>query len=59
MFGELKEVTWISKISLSRYRKNSIRDFFVNENINFEYPSSIEEFDELLEHFQRQKSTCI
>ena len=55
MFGELKEVTWISKISLSRYRENNIRDCFVNENINFEYPNSIEEFDDLLEHFQRKK----
>ena len=55
MFGELKEVTWISKISLSRDRENNIRDCFVNENLNFEYPNSIEEFDDLLEHFQRKK----
>ena len=59
MFGELKEVTWILKISLSRYRENNVRDCFVNANINFEYPNSIEEFDDLLEHFQRQKTTCI
>ena len=62
MFGELKEVTWISKISLSRDRGNNIRNCFVNENINFEYPNSIEKFDDLLEHFQKHvetNSTCI
>ena len=58
MFGEQKEVTWISITSLSRDRENNIRNC-LNENINFEYPNSIEEFDDLLEHFQRQKSTCI
>ena len=59
MFGELKEVTQISKVSFARDRENNIRDCFVNENINFEYPNNTEEFDDLLEHFQRQKSTCI
>ena len=57
MLEELKEVTWISKILLSRDRENNIRDCFVNENIKFEYPNSIEEFENLLEHFQRRKST--
>ena len=57
--GELKEVTWIAKISLSRDRENNIRDCFVNKNFNFEYPNSIKEFDDLLEHFQRQKSICV
>ena len=36
MFGELKEVTWILKISLSRGRENNIRNCIVNANINFE-----------------------
>ena len=55
MFGKLKEVTWISKISLSRDRENNNRNCFVNKNINFEYLNSTEEFDDLLDHFQRQK----
>ena len=59
MFGEVKGVTWISKILLWRDRENNIRNCFVNENITFEYPNSNEEFDDLLEHFQREKSTCI
>ena len=59
MFGELKEVAWISKISLSRDRENNIRDRFVNENIKSEYPNSIEEFDNLLECFQSRKSTFV
>ena len=32
MFGELKEVTQISKVSFARDRENCIRDCFVNEN---------------------------
>ena len=55
MFGKLKEVTWISKISLSRDRENNNRNCFVNKNINFGYLNSTEEFDDLLDHFQRQK----
>ena len=30
MFGDIKEVLWISKISLSTERENNIRDCFVN-----------------------------
>ena len=59
MFEEVKEVTWISKIALSRHRKNNIRNCFLKENITLKYPNSTEEFDDLLEHFQREKSTCI
>ena len=30
MFGDIKEVLWISKMSLSTERENNIRDCFVN-----------------------------
>ena len=30
MFGDIKKVLWISKISLSTERENNIRDCFVN-----------------------------
>ena len=38
--------------------ENNIRDCFVNQNVNFEYPTSIEEFDDLLDSCQIKKSDC-
>ena len=51
MFGEIKEVIWVSKIPLSKNREN-------NEEIAFKYPNNIDEFDHLLKYFQRQKAPC-
>ena len=56
MFGEIKEVIWLSKIPLSKDRENNIRECFVDEEMDFKYPNNIDEFDGLLEYFQRQKA---
>ena len=58
MFGEIKEVIWVSKIPLSKDRDNNIRECFVDEEMDFKYPNNIDEFDDLLEYFQRQKAPC-
>ena len=58
MFGEIKEVIWLWKIPLSKYRKNNICDCFVDEQIDFQYPDSVEDFDDLLEYFQRKRAPC-
>ena len=58
MFGEIKEVTWLSKIPLSREREDNIRSCFIDEQIDFKYPNNIEDFEELLEFFQRKKAPC-
>ena len=58
MSGEIKEVTWLSKTSLSREREKTIRNCFINEQIDFKYPNTVEDFDDLLEFFQRKKSPC-
>ena len=58
MFGEIKEVTWLSKIPLSRERENNIRGCFIDEQIDFKYPNTIEDFEELLEFFQRKRAPC-
>ena len=47
-FGGIKEVTWLSKIPLSRERENNIRGYFIDEQINFKYPNTVEDFEELL-----------
>ena len=56
MFGEIKEVIWVSKIPLSKDRDNNIRECFVDEEMDFKYPNNIDEFDDLLNYFQRQKA---
>ena len=53
MFGNIKEVYWLSKILLSKDRENNISDCFDVEN--FKCPKTLEEFDELFDFFQRQK----
>ena len=58
MFGEIKEVTWIPKIPLLSERKTNIRDCFVNEIIDFKYPARVEDFDDLLEFFQKKRAHC-
>ena len=49
MFGDVKEVYWVSKIELSKDREENIRDCFVNQIVKFNYPNNVEEFDGLLE----------
>ena len=52
----MKDVIWLSKIPLSTEREDNIRSCFIDEQIDFKYPNSIEEFEELLEIFQRKKA---
>ena len=56
MFGEIKDVISLSKIPLSTEREDDIRSCFIDEQIDFKYPNSIEEFEELIEIFQRKKA---
>ena len=55
---DIKNLLWISKISLSTEREDNIRDCFVNQHVDFEYPNSIDEFEYLLEICQRKKPDC-
>ena len=59
IFEEVKEVTWLSKIPLSKEREDNIRGCFINEKIDFKYRNNIEDFEEQLEFFQRKKAPCI
>ena len=54
IFGEIKEVTWLSKIPLLRKREQKISACFINEKIDFEYPNTVADFDYLLNFFQRK-----
>ena len=53
-FGKIKKVEWVSYIPLTAKREAEIQSYFSCE-VNFYYPRSVEELDDLLEEF-KQKS---
>ena len=53
---EIKGVIWASKIPLSKDRVDNVS--FVGEEMDFKYPNNIDEFDDLLDYFQRQRVPC-
>ena len=52
LFGDVKEVYWISKIELSKDREDNIRDCFTDQIVKFDYPNNVEEFEDLLETYR-------
>lgn len=56
MFGDIKDVLWISKTTLSAERENNIRDCFPDQNVDFKYPADVEEFDNMLDFCQIKKN---
>ena len=56
--GKIKEVIWVLKIPHSKDRENNIRKRFIDEEMGFKYPNSLDEFDDLLDYFQRPKAPC-
>ena len=59
LFGDVKEVYWISKIELSKDREDNIRDCFTDQVVKFDYPNNVEEFDDLLETYRLRKAEYI
>ena len=43
LFGDVKEVYWISKIELSMDREDNIRDCFTDQVVKFDYRNNVEE----------------
>ena len=56
LFGDIKEVFWVSEIELSKERENNTRDYFQHQNVHFNYPNNIDDFDYLLEMCKRDKA---
>ena len=54
LFGDIKEVYWISKIELSRDREEHIRDCFIDQVVSFDYTNNVDEFNGLLEAYRRK-----
>ena len=51
LFGDIDKVFWVSRVEISKGRKDNIRDCFIDQTVHFEYPNNLEEFDDLLELF--------
>ena len=54
MFDNLMEVTWVSKILLSKEREDQIQECFASEKVDFKCLETINEFHDLLEHIQKK-----
>ena len=54
MFGKLKSVDWISKITLTKTREEQMPSCFQDTKVNFSSPNDFNEFDVLIENFQRK-----
>ena len=59
LFGDVREVYWISKIELSKDREGNIRDCFTDQIVKFDYPNNVEEFNDLLETYRLKKAEYI
>ena len=54
LFTELKEIFWISKISLSTKREENIKSCF-KKHVDFKYPQNLDDFNMELDFFQRKR----
>ena len=59
LFGDISEVYWISKITLSDEREDKIRDSFSNQEVHFNYPANMEYFNHLIENFMQTESEYV
>ena len=59
LFGDMKEVYWISKIELSKDREENIRGCFTNQIVYFDCPNTVEEFNDLLEMYRLKKAEYV
>ena len=54
MFGKIKDVTWLNKLTLSNDKEENIKSC-IDVQVNFCSPQNISEFDYLVENFQRHR----
>ena len=59
LFGDVKTVYWISKISLSQEREEKIKECLGDEEVNFHYPENLDDFNYLVEAFMQKKSEYV
>ena len=59
LFGDISEAYWIPKIILSRERADAIRESFDQQEIYFNYPENLEDFNYLIENFMQRKANYV
>ena len=59
LFGDVKTIYWISKISLSQEREVKIKECLGDEEVNFHYPENLDDFNYLVEAFMQKKSEYV
>ena len=59
MFGDISTVFWILKISLSKEWEDAIKDSFNNQEVYFNYPENVEDFNYLIEGFMQRKANYV
>ena len=59
LFGDISTVFWISKVSLSEEREEKIRESFENQEVFFNYPENLDDFNYLLECFMQRKADYV
>lgn len=52
----LNQVIWVTKIFLSPEREDAIRSCFLDQNVHFVYPNSIEDFTCLIDSFTAEQT---
>ena len=50
VFGDIKVIYWLSKISLPQEKEHNIGKCF-NKHVNFKYPRNLEQFNVCLDFF--------
>ena len=50
---------WVSKIELSKERKENTEDYFLAQEVNFDYLTNVEDFNYLIDVYKRRKSEYV
>ena len=56
LFGGISSVFWVSEIPFSQEREENMRDCFSNQEVFFNYPENIDDFNYLIESFMERKA---
>ena len=59
LFRDISEVYWVTKIVLSEEREDAIRNSFNSQEVHFNYPTNLEDFNYLIESFLQTKSDYV
>ena len=57
--GDISQVYWVSKSVLLEGREEAIRESFHCQEVHFNYPTNLEEFNYLIENFMQKKSDYV